>query len=103
MNRFVRFAGRIGLGPSVTNSTVWSSTTRTSVIELSSSFIWLFSDCARSIENLTSSAVKSCPSWKVTPSRRLNTQTEGSSSLTSQSVASAASISPLMSRISSGS
>jgi hypothetical protein len=47
------------------------------------------SDIARLIENTTSSAVKSAPSWKVTPWRRLNTQTFGSSGLGAQSVASA--------------
>ena len=33
----------------------------------------------RSIENLTSSAVKSEPSWNLTPGRSLNSQTVGSS------------------------
>ncbi len=89
MNRLVRFDGRIGFGPAVTNSTVWSSTARTSTIEVSNSFMSESSDFARLIENTTSSAVKSAPSWKVTPWRRLNTQTFGSSGLGAQSVASA--------------
>ena len=103
MNRLVRFAGRIGLGPSVTNSTVWSSTTRTSTMEFSSSLKLELADCARSIENATSSAVNAWPPWKVTPWRSSNTQTFGSSSLTDQLVASAASGSPVASRISRGS
>ncbi len=103
MKRLVKFAGRIGFGPSVTNSTVVSSTARTSVIEVSSSFIAEVSDLARSKLNTTSSAVKSCPPANLTPSRSLKVQTFGSSSFTDHSVASAGSNSPARLRMMSGS
>ena len=68
---------RIGLGASVTNSTVWSSIltisfTPASRVVRSDPFAR-----TRSAENSTSSAVKSSPSWNLTPRRRWNRQRSG--------------------------
>ena len=81
---------RIGLGVSVTKSTVWSSTLTTSLTPASRV---LRSDPlarTRSAENSTSSAVKASPPWNFTPRRRWNRQRSGAT--ISQRTASAGSI-----------
>jgi hypothetical protein len=72
---------KIGFGSLVTIWTVCGSTIFTSAIELISPFRSEVGDCARSMENFTSVAVKSDPSWNLTPLRRANSHVVGLTNL----------------------
>ena len=68
----------IGFGFFSTMSTVWSSTFTNSASE--GTFVWKFEPAARTraAEKITSSAVKSVPSWNFTFLRRWKRQRVGS-------------------------
>ena len=68
----------IGFGPSVTNSTVRSSTLRGLPAAFEYARICEVSSAARWYENTTSSAVSGAPSWNLTPGRSLNRQVAAS-------------------------
>ncbi len=68
------YSSRIGAGPGVAISTVWSSTRRGLPMAVAKVLKLELGSCARSIENTTSSAVKGVPSWNLTPFLRWKRQ-----------------------------
>jgi len=68
------YSSRIGVGPGVANSTVWSSTRRGLPMAVAKVLKLELGSCARSTENTTSSAAKGVPSWNFTPFLRWKRQ-----------------------------
>ena len=68
------YSSRIGAGPGVSISTVWSSTRRGLPMAVAKVLKLEVGSCARSMENTTSSAVKGVPSWNFTPFLRWKRQ-----------------------------
>jgi hypothetical protein len=99
----VRLFTSRGLGPLVFTRTVRSSTLETLSMEVSSPFMSEVGAMARWRENTTSSAVKGLPLWNLTPSRSLNSHTEGSSGRVRHEVANVGTKSPFRSRSTRGS
>src|SRR5687767_3037885 len=73
----VIISSMVGLGTGVVNSTVWSSIFFGSPTALAYTRKFEVGPWPRLIENTTSSAVKSLPSWNLTPLRRVNTHVVG--------------------------